>query len=171
MSETRSIDTAALGEYFSSRDDVIAAYLFGSHARGRAGPLSDVDVGVLLSGTPDVDRCFEARLDITGGVMDVLHVNDVDVAVLNQVPLALRYRIFCDGVLLHCRDRRALVEFKARTVSQYLDFLPLIERHERAIFERARRGELFDGYNRHRGSLESYRRLRARSKGEAEPVV
>ena len=30
-------------------DDVVLAYLFGSQGRGQAGPLSDVDVGVLGS--------------------------------------------------------------------------------------------------------------------------
>jgi predicted nucleotidyltransferase len=161
----------ALEGYFASRDDLVLAYLFGSHARGQAGPLSDVDVAVLLAGQPDDGHCFDVRLEVIGGLMDILHSNNVDVAILNQVPLALRYRIVRDGVLLFCRDRPAMVAFKARTVSEYLDFKPVIERHERAILERARKGELLHGYNPHRGALERYRQLRERLEGAATTDV
>jgi len=163
--------TSALEAYFTSLDGVTLAYLFGSHARGQAGPLSDVDVAVLLAGRPGDGRCFDMRLEIMGGLMDILRVNEVDVAILNQAPLALRYRVLRDGVLLFCCDRQAMVEFYARTVIEYLDFKPVIERHERAILERARKGELLHGYNPHRGALERYRRLRERLEGTMPPDV
>lgn len=83
--------------------------------------------------------------------------------ILNQAPpLALRYHVLRDVVLLYCRAPNIRVEFTARTVSAYLDFKPVIEQHERAILERARKGELLHGYNPHRGALERYRRLRER---------
>jgi predicted nucleotidyltransferase len=155
----------ALEAYFAALDDVVLAYLFGSHARGQAGPLSDVDVAVLLADRPDDGRCFDRRLEIMGGLMDILRLNDVDVAILNQTPLALRYRVVRDGALLFCRDHQAMIEFRVRTVNEYLDFKPVIEQHERAILQRARKGQLLHGYNPHRGALERYRRLRERLKG------
>jgi predicted nucleotidyltransferase len=39
---------SALKERLEQEPDVVVAYLFGSVARGTAGPLSDVDVAVLL---------------------------------------------------------------------------------------------------------------------------
>jgi len=161
----------ALETYFASLGDVVLAYLFGSHARGQAGPLSDVDVAVLLASQPDGDHCFDRRLEIMGGLMDILRVNDVDVAILNQTPLALRYRVVRDGVLLFCRDHQAMIEFRVRTVSEYLDFKPVIEQHERAILQRARKGELLHGHNPHRGALERYRQLRERLAGTAKTDV
>ena len=160
-----------LEAYFASQDDLVLAYLFGSHARGRAGPLSDVDVAVLLTGRPNDDYCFDRRLEIMGGLMDILPAEDVDVAILNQAPLALRYRVVRDGVLLFCRDRQAMIEFRVRTVCEYLDFKPVIEQHERAILQRARKGQLLYGYNPHRGAVERYRRLRERFKGTAKSDV
>jgi len=160
-----------LERYFASFDDVVTAYLFGSYARRQAGPLSDVDVAVLLTGAPDSQHCLDRRLEIIGGLMELLHVNDVDVVILNQVPLALRYRVLRDGVLLYCRDQQARIEFTARTVSEYLDFKPILQRHERAILERARKGELLRGYNPYRGTLERYRQLRERLEGTATPDV
>jgi len=158
-----------LASYFASLDHVLLAYIFGSQARGQAGPLSDLDIAVLLDETLDADRSFDMRLEIIGGVMDILRIKDIDVVILNQAPLALRYRVLRDGVLLYCHDPNARVEFTARTVSAYLDFKPVIERHEGAILERARKGELLHGYNPHRGALERYRRLRERLKSAPKP--
>jgi uncharacterized protein len=168
---TATLDLTALKAYFETREDVAFALLYGSHARGRAGPLSDVDVGVYLTGAPDGAQCFDVRLRMIVDLMGVLKTDDVDVAILNQTPLALTYRVFRDGVLLSCNDRRAMIEFKARALSEYLDFLPILERHNRAILERARTGRLLDGYNPRRGSLERHRRLRERLAREAKPEL
>jgi hypothetical protein len=48
-------DLTALKHYLEEHDDIVAAYLFGSHARGEADVRSDIDVAVLLRpGRPDV---------------------------------------------------------------------------------------------------------------------
>ena len=151
-------------------DGVVLAYLFGSHARGQAWAHSDVDVAVLLE-NDDGDHCFAMRLEIIGGLMDLLCTNDVDVLILNQAPPALRYAVLRDGILLFCRDHRARIEFHLRAVNEYLDFKPILKRHERTILEKARKGELLSGYNPHRGTLERYQRLRERLAGTSPPDV
>jgi len=163
-----SAHKAALEGYFRALPGVVLAYLFGSYARGQAGPLSDVDVAVLLADGPSSAHCFEMRLEIIGGLMGILHFDDVDVLILNQAPPALRYRVLRDGLLLFCGDEQTRIEFTARTVSEYLDLKPMIERHQRAILERAAKGELLHGYNPHRGALERYRRTRERLKRAAK---
>lgn len=150
-------------------DDVVLVYLFGSQARGQGGPLSDVDIAVLLAdGAPEAEA-FEKRLTLMAEIGHQLGRNDVDVLILNHSPLALAYRVLRDGLLLYCRDEARRVAFTAKTVSMYLDFKPILERHERAILERARRGELLHGYNPHHGTLERYRQLRERLKEPASP--
>jgi predicted nucleotidyltransferase len=153
---------AALEQYFASLEGVVLAYLFGSHATGRAWAQSDVDVAVLLEGRPDDDRCFDMRLEVIGGLMGILHTNDVDVLILNQAPPALRYAVLRDGILLFCRDRQAMIEFRVRALNEYLDFKPILKRHGDAILEKARRGKLLSGYDPYKDTLERYRRLRER---------
>ena len=150
----------ALRDFFASCDGVVFAYLFGSRARAQAGPLADVDIAVMLDGGLNGDQRFEKRLGLMGELCRVLQTQFVDVLILNEAPLALAYRVIRDGILLTCRDRDRLIDFTARTVSLYLDFKPVMERHERAILARARRGELLDGHNPHRGALERYRQRR-----------
>ncbi len=162
---------AALIDYFAALDGVQLAVLYGSHARGQAGPLSDIDVALLLDRTFDPAHYFDLRLEVIGGLMHMLNTNEVDVVILNEVSLALRYRAVRDGVLLFYRDHSQLIEFVMRAVNEYIDFKPIVERHERAILARARRGELLNGYNPYRGALERYRQLRERLERTAKTDI
>lgn len=151
--------------YFKNKEDVVVAYLFGSHGRDQATPLSDIDFAVLLTRGLTKSQQFDRRLDYIDALQGLLHTDAIDVVVVNQAPLALKYRVFRDGKLLCCRDEDLRILYQAETVSRYLDFKPFIERHEQAILDRARRGELLDGYNPHRGTIKHYRELRERLKG------
>jgi hypothetical protein len=154
---------------FEALPHVAVAYLFGSHARGQAGPLSDVDIAILLSDQPNADVGFEARLDIIGRVMTQLQRNEVDVTILNQAPLTVRYRVAREGQVLFCRDHDARIAFTAQTVMAYLDFQPMLKTFERATLDRARKGTLTHGYNPHHGTVERYRRLRERLESASAP--
>ncbi len=161
----------ALERYFASRTEVVLAYLYGSQARGQANLLSDVDIAVLLDGYPDPDHCFNARLEIIGDLVSLLHTDAVDVAILNQTPPALNYRVLRDGIALFCRNRDQMIAFRVRTINEYLDFKPILERHERAIIEKARKGELLNGYNPYISALERHRQRRERAKGPSEDPI
>ncbi len=150
----------ALHDYFAAQPNVIVAYLFGSHARGQAHWHSDIDIAILHEPGLSSDASLDLRLDVIDELMGLLASNDVDVIVLNQAPLALAYRVLRDGIVLFCRDAQTRILYQADTVSRYLDFKPFIERHEKAILERARKGELLYGYNPHRNALADYRQLR-----------
>lgn len=163
------LDHSALNTYFANQDEVIFAYLFGSVARGQAGPLSDVDVAVLARDGLDSPTLFELRIRLIDDLIHLLGTEAVDVVIMNQAPLALNYRVFRDGVQLFCRDRQRRVLYQADIVSRYLDFKPFLDRYERAILDRARRGDLLNGYNPHRGSLDRYRQLRQLLEGDAIP--
>jgi len=162
-----ALDKTALHTYFAAQEEVVFAYLFGSVARGQAGPLSDVDVAVLAQEGLDSRTLFDLRLRLLGDLMQQLGTESVDVVIMNQAPLALNYRVFRDGVQLYCRNRQRRVLYQADIVSRYLDFKPFLERYEHAVLDRAQRGELLNGYNPHRGSLDRYRQLRPILEGNA----
>lgn len=112
--------------------EVLVAYLFGSAARGRPGPLSDVDVAVLLA--EDSDRTGR-RLDLIGDLAAAAGTDEVDLVVLNEAPNELAFRVIRDGRVLLCRDERARVRHRVRTILEYLDLEPL----RRALAEGLRR--------------------------------
>lgn len=102
--------------------EVVVAYLFGSAARGRAGPLSDLDVAVLLGEGADA---ASAQLDLIGDLAAATGTDRVDVVVLNEAPSELAFRVLRDGRLLLCRDDAARVRHRVRTILEYLDLEPL----------------------------------------------
>jgi uncharacterized protein len=109
------------------RVDVVAAYLFGSRARGTARDDSDVDLAVLVRGEP------AATLDGLG--MDLLADLErdlgcrVDLVVLNRAPWDLVHRVLRDGRLVLERDRSARIRFEVNARNQYFDTQPILRRY------------------------------------------
>lgn len=126
---------AELRAALERRPEVLVAYLFGSTTRGSAGPLSDVDVAVLVR----EDR-FDLQLDLIGDLTAALGSDRVDVVVLNHAPPALGYRVLRDGRLLLSRDERARIEHRVRTIDRYLDMEPLLRRFQEGVRHRIEEG-------------------------------
>lgn len=119
---TRTAARTALVDGLRKRLDaehsVALAYLFGSAALGRLRPLSDVDVAVLGDDGFDVLRLLG---DLAGATAP-RRLDLVDVA---RAPIALRYRIVRDGIVLVSRDERRRIAFEATAIDRYLDMAPL----------------------------------------------
>lgn len=138
-------ETAALAESLRAALErtgapIPCAWLFGSTARGEAGPLSDVDVAVLLD--ESVPR--ENYLDLAAALAEELErcAPRIDLVVLNQASPALRHRVILDGLLLLERDPRQRIEFEVRSIREALDFQHVTAIYDRALLERAAGGRL-----------------------------
>ena len=114
----------------AGRDDLAAAWLFGSRARGTERAVSDVDVAVLLREDPP--RTLEGLLldlqdDLTGELG-----RPVDLVVMNRAPADLVHRVLRDGELLIENDRSRRVRFEVMRRAEYFDLLPILQRYRRA---------------------------------------
>ena len=109
------------------REEVAAAYLFGSQASGRAGPLADVDVALWARPGLDADRRVALRLELTGAAASALRSDEVDVVLLDDAPALVRHRAWKSGRLLVDRDPVTRVRGEARALVEYLDTAPLRE--------------------------------------------
>jgi hypothetical protein len=105
-----------------SEEPVLLAYLFGSQARGDAGPLSDVDVAVLFEEGLVPAEALALRLRLMASLARALEAQRVDVAVLNDAPYLLQHRVIRDGRVLFCRDELTRVRYEFRVLRDYLDF-------------------------------------------------
>jgi predicted nucleotidyltransferase len=113
----------ALSNLFARRGDVALAYLFGSQVEGQLGPLSDLDVAVLLD--PALDGAG-MQAQIAHELSQALHVTGVDVVLLDRAPVELAYAIVAQGQVIHERDVATRVEFEAQILSRYGDYLPVL---------------------------------------------
>lgn len=116
--------------------DVAVLVLFGSQAQGVAGPMSDYDIGVILS-DPAKEFPGAARSKIYDALYDLLSAKiqelvDIDIVFLRQAPMELRSHVVRYGALLHETDNNIFANFKERTMLDYADFAP-----HRRIFQQA----------------------------------
>jgi predicted nucleotidyltransferase len=112
-------------------DELVAAYVFGSVARGTAGPRSDLDLGVLCRNAPEPDL-GGLRFDLAEK-LELAVRRPVDIVVLNSAPADLVHRVLRDGILVHDANRRARLDFEVRARAQYLDLAPLRELYRRPV--------------------------------------
>lgn len=119
----KAIEDALAPVFARMGDRILAAYLFGSTVSGRVGPLSDVDIAVLLAPGSGRDADGEIRFSLYADFCRVLKRNDVDVVVLNSVRnLFLKDEVVRHGVLLYDRDPEYRQEYEARVMHDLIDF-------------------------------------------------
>jgi predicted nucleotidyltransferase len=120
---------ARLRTAFAAHGDVVAAYLFGSVARGTAKRTSDVDVAVLL--TADPPRTVDGlRLGLEGELERGLGL-PVQLVVLNRAPCDLIHRVLRDGILLLDRDPGVRIRFEVDARNRYFDLQPFLRQYRR----------------------------------------
>jgi len=115
------MDMKKIKKIFASEPSVKLAYLFGSRAKGKTGPLSDYDFAVYLE-EKDATRAFNTRLKLMGKLSQYLKTDAVDLVVLNTTESPdLKYEIIKDGQIIFEKEPyKVLVEPKILT--EYFDF-------------------------------------------------
>lgn len=103
-------------------EPVMFAYLFGSMATGRTHARSDVDVAVYVEPSEAGERYLDLRLTLASRLATSARVGDVEIAVLNELPLPVRGRVVRDRVVIYSRDEPARVRFESETLRQFFDF-------------------------------------------------
>ena len=115
------------------------AYLFGSRARGQAGPLSDTDVAVYL------DRRIkhgDYRLKLMEKLAKIIKSDNLDLVVLNQAPPLLRHEIIKYGRILK-DDASRRIPFEAEVIRECLDTAYLRQVQRAALVENIRKGTAY----------------------------
>mgnify|MGYP006287296061 CR=1 FL=1 len=120
--------------YLSSLDYIDFAILFGSYARGKELPMSDIDIA---AGMGDKTLTLMQRGYIIAELESRIHI-DVDLLVLNRLlhtNPALAYHIFQEGYMLFIRNQRMLTELKTEAMLRYLDTSHLRQQFNRPFLK------------------------------------
>ena len=119
-----------------SRSKVVFAYLFGSQARGEAGPRSDVDIAVYLNEGLDKGERFNLRLRLMSDLSVVFHTDRIDLLLLRGLPLSFQFRVVKEGKLIYCKDELQRIRFEFRVMCRYYDRQHYYKRHTKLLIER-----------------------------------
>lgn len=164
-------DLAAFRQYFDRADppqsDVLAAYLFGSLARGQALPSSDVDIAVLIEPGLDLERSVEAQLQLELD-LERLTQRPVQVTILNRASPFMAYQVIKDGFLIYERNKSERIAFQVRTLKIYFDLQPRLESLSQAAIKRIKEVGLGKRQRYSAGTLDAARRIHQRLARTAE---
>jgi predicted nucleotidyltransferase len=141
-SRVPAVDATAISRLTDALDhpEVLAAFLFGSQARGTAGPLSDIDVAILHADTLSPDRRLDLRLGLMSRAGAALATGEVDIVLLNAAPPLLRDRVLRDGLVLIDRDPDLTARFRQDTARDYAAGEPDREKLSRRLRQRIQDG-------------------------------
>lgn len=106
--------------------DVLAVLLFGSAARGEAGPRSDLDICLVLA--PPRPARSEPRA-LSRKRLEYLARFDLDLRIFQQLPLYVRSRILKEGELLFVRDEDLLYRVALDTARAFERFRRIYHRY------------------------------------------
>lgn len=121
--------------FLQKQDYIKSAYLFGSAAKGRIGKLSDVDIGVLVDESLVKEDLLNLKLNLMSEITSILGTDKIDLTVMNNAPLLLKYNIIKHGkILKSCEHER--INFESNVLSEYLDKQYFIKRHTENTIKR-----------------------------------
>ncbi len=114
-----------LEDYFSKRDDVALAFVFGSRAAGRQKPSSDWDIGIYFKPKSGIEieatEEYEGESKIRDEVGDILKTEN-DIVVLNRARPSLVFIVLNSGIPLTIKDDKLRLELIIRTHYEAVDF-------------------------------------------------
>ena len=104
--------------FLNKQKFVSFAYLFGSHARRKAGPLSDVDIAVYLN-TKSQKKMHENELFLINSIRDILETDEFDVVILNNLDNVFCFNVIKEGVTI--KSSSLIAKFEFHVMHQFLD--------------------------------------------------
>lgn len=128
-------------DYFRRRTEVAGVYLYGSQT-GDAGPLSDVDVAVIMTHKTPKDKYLDFQLEYINGVQSIVKVDlAADVKILNE-DYALIYQtaVIGKGELIVNNRPKEVEAFVHRVGMLYPDFYPVLQNYYFQMNQRLEEG-------------------------------
>ena len=123
---------ASAQRVFAPHPTIVAAYLYGSGARGE--PLADLDVAVLTERGADAAGLepLAAALQADGAP----HGPDIDLRALRGTSPRFRANVVREGKLIFERSRATRIVFEAESMIEWLDFKPIWQQMRAQMLQR-----------------------------------
>lgn len=108
---------------------IVAAYQFGSTVRGQEGPLSDLDIAILVDDehAPSGVDFLRIELLLAYEFQRRLNVPEVDLITLNRQRITLQHAVLRTGRLIYDVNPKYRIQFTQKVIQDYLDFEPTLK--------------------------------------------
>lgn len=125
----KKIDIKKIVPLFKTYSFIVAAYQYGSTVRGQEGPLSDIDIAMLVDEgqAPSDVELLRIELFLAYEIQKQLNISKVDLITLNHQSLTMQHAVLRTGILIYDENPRYRIRFTQKVIQEYLDFQPTLK--------------------------------------------
>lgn len=129
-------------DYFRRRPEVAGVYLYGSQQRRNPGPLSDVDIAVLMGNEVAKEDVLDFQLDYINEIQSILKVDlAADVKILSKDDALIYHASVINNGTLIVNNRPEIVDqFVHKIGMLYPDFYPVLQKYYSEMNQRLEEG-------------------------------
>lgn len=115
-------------------NDILFAYLYGSAVYDPAVS-TDIDIAVYLKPSNMKDY-IEKETELTTFLISQLNTDEIDLRILNVLPLLLQYSILKEGILVLSRDEIQRVDFETSVMIRFFELKPYFDEYRLMLSQR-----------------------------------
>lgn len=121
-------------------EEIIFAYVFGSHAKGSPRENSDIDIGIYLKTSLGTYEYLNMKRELSEALKE-----EVDLVILNDASPLLKFEIYRNNILLFTRDKTMESKYKVKTLFEYNDMKRYLDLSYNKTIERLKKEVDMDG--------------------------
>lgn len=99
------ISVHKLALFFQKRKEIHTAFIYGSFAKNRVRPTSDMDIAILITKIPQNDFEYKTKLSLE---LEHLCGREIDLLILNTASPHIAFRAIKEGKMICQKKNRAL---------------------------------------------------------------
>jgi predicted nucleotidyltransferase len=120
-----------LKQYFSTREDVLMSFIFGSFIKGREHEGSDVDIAIYLKPERNILEIeepvyYKSEDEIWGDLEHILK-KEVDLIILNRSPVNISDIVVREGFPIVIKDRRTFLRYMVAVSDLAVEYRNFVE--------------------------------------------
>lgn len=118
-----------INKIFSTHDEILLTYLYGSYATRNNSEFSDIDIGILLNrdfkmpGSYQIDLILEIESKFEYKV-------EIDLQILNDGTPRFLYNIIKNGQIIYLKNETIQQEFEIKVLYEYMDIKPMLNYYD-----------------------------------------
>jgi len=124
-----------LEDFFKTKKDIIAVYLYGSYVKGKTTRRSDIDLAILLRPRHKRQPTTDLEIRFATQIQKIIREVEVEIRILNSAPLFFQYKVISSGQLIFCSDYSERIEYESDLISRYFDFKPLLDYYNKCMYK------------------------------------
>lgn len=129
--------TEQIRESLQHEKDILFAYLYGSAVYDPPLSGGDIDIAVYLKPS-DIKEYVKKEAELTAFLIPELGTDEIDLRILNVLPLVLQYSILKEGILVLSRDEIHRADFETRVMMRFFELKPYLDEYRLMLSQRIR---------------------------------